>query len=138
MTHFEHANITVPNIDASIAFLAIAAPDFRVKADVTPKGEKRWVHIGNDEHYFALQEPKDIKTFQDQRNPYQDIGVNHLAMIVDDLEHKKRNLLKAGYRINGDLVDEPYRKRVYFFDSAGFEWELVEYFTDEPSLRYQY
>jgi hypothetical protein len=27
---------------------------------------------------------------------------------------------------------------VYFFDSAGFEWELVEYFTDDPSLRYQY
>ena len=31
MTRIEHANITVPDIDAAIAFLKVVAPDFEVR-----------------------------------------------------------------------------------------------------------
>lgn len=33
MTRIEHANITVPDIDAAIDFIKIVAPDFQVRMD---------------------------------------------------------------------------------------------------------
>ncbi|MGL6259950.1 VOC family protein [Vibrio sp. WXL103] len=143
MTKLEHANITVPSIDAAIEFLDIVAPDFEVRADNSPQDSYRWAHVGNSESYLALQEPQlhqssAKNTTKDQRRPYYDIGVNHLALIVSDVEGIKERLLERGYRMNGEIADEISRKRVYFWDSAGFEWELVEYFTQEPKQRYRY
>lgn len=57
MTSIEHANITVPDIDAAKSFLNVAAPDFTTRKDATAREGYRWVHIGNNEHYIALQEP---------------------------------------------------------------------------------
>ncbi|MBB1312858.1 VOC family protein [Aliivibrio sp. SR45-2] len=138
MTQFEHANITVPNIDAAIAFLLNAAPDFRVKIDQTPVGSYRWAHVGNDEYYFALQEPKDATSSQDTRKPYHNIGVNHIGMIVDNLDHLQEKLLALGYEQNGLVTQEKHGRRTYFYDKAGFEWELVEYDSEKPEERYSY
>ena len=33
---------------------------------------------------------------------------------------------------------EKYRKRAYYYDSAGFEWELVEYLSEKPNEMYLY
>ena len=57
MTRIEHVNITVPDIDEAIRFLKIVAPDFEVRKDEKPSKSYRWVHIGNEVYYFALQEP---------------------------------------------------------------------------------
>ena len=43
VTRIEHCNITVPDIDAAITFLKIAAPDFEVRKDEQPKDSYRWV-----------------------------------------------------------------------------------------------
>ncbi len=138
MTTLEHANITVPSIDAAIRFLNIVAPDFRVRADEYRDDHYRWAHIGNDYNYLALQEPNEKVDAEDRRNPYYDIGINHLALTVSGVEDIKAKLELAGYRVNGDMQSEPFRKRVYFWDEAGFEWELVEYFTDDAAKRYIY
>ncbi|GAM58139.1 glyoxalase family protein [Vibrio ishigakensis] len=139
MTKLEHANITVPSIDAAIEFLGVVAPDFRVRADkFNQASEYRWAHIGNDENYIALQEPKDIEEAKDARRPYFDFGVNHLALTVGDIEQSIRELVRLGYQRNGELSDEVSRKRVYFYDRAGFEWELVQYLSDDPKQRYRY
>lgn len=47
MTRIEHLNITVPDIDAALAFLVIVAPDFNVRKDVKSPDRHRWVHVGN-------------------------------------------------------------------------------------------
>lgn len=138
MTQLEHANITVPSIDAAVEFLMMAAPDFRVKIDAVSEKGYRWIHIGNDAMYLALQEPPHHHTVEDKRNTYMDIGINHLGLIVDNVDHIKSTLVEAGFRENGASENEPLRKRLYFFDHAGFEWELIEYGTDDPNLRYQY
>ncbi|HYE76529.1 MAG TPA: VOC family protein, partial [bacterium] len=46
--YLEHANITVPDIDAAIAFLTTAFPEFQVRHDSGPRpgDEIRWVHVG--------------------------------------------------------------------------------------------
>ena len=30
----------------------------------------------------------------------------------------------------------PYRKRVYFYDPDGNDWEFIQYLSDEPSKRH--
>ncbi|PQJ89929.1 VOC family protein [Aliivibrio sifiae] len=138
MTQFEHANITVPNIDAALAFLLNAAPDFRIKADQTPENSYRWVHVGNESCYFALQEPNDPLTAKDTRRPYQNISINHIGMIVDDLDNIQLKLLALGYEQNGNITQEKHGRRIYFYDKSGFEWELIEYDTKNLSDRYNY
>lgn len=104
MTQFEHANITVPNIDAATAFLLNAAPNFRIKADKTPDGAHRWAHIGNANCYFALQEPQEMSSSKDTRSPYQNIGINHIGLIVEDLDKIQQKLLTLGYEQNGEIM----------------------------------
>ncbi len=138
MTQFEHANITVPNIDAALAFLLNAAPDFQIKTDQTHQDSYRWVHIGNENCYFALQESHSPSVSKDTRKPYQNIAVNHIGMIVDDLDNIQLNLLALGYEQNGDITQEKHGRRLYFYDKAGFEWELIEYDTEILTDRYNY
>jgi catechol 2,3-dioxygenase-like lactoylglutathione lyase family enzyme len=131
--YLEHANITVRNIDATIKFLKIATPEFEARGGgETPDG--RWLHFGTDSSYFALQEIDPVQ--QDQsRGKY---GVNHFGLVVQNVAEVKERLLAAGYREGFKVVDHPYRKRLYFHDSDGFEWEFVEYLTDDPSKRNEY
>ena len=138
MTRIEHLNITVPDIDEAIKFIQIVAPDFEVRMDETPPSSYRWVHIGNDEYYFALQESHIDSKPKQRRTPYKNYGVNHVALVVDDLTKIETVLVEAGYKRSIDTPTEKYRKRLYFFDHSGFEWELVEYSSQKPSEKFLY
>ena len=54
-TYLEHANITVPDVDAAIVFLRTLDPTLRVRRDETPGSGRRWAHVGSDRAYVALQ-----------------------------------------------------------------------------------
>ena len=138
MTKIEHVNITVPNIDAAVSFLKIVAPDFHVRKDEKAIDGYRWLHIGNDEYYFALQEAHLDASPKKQHQTYRNYGVNHLALVVADVEKIENELIKAGYNRGIGTPKEQFRKRAYFIDNAGFEWELVEYFSDKTEDKYLY
>ena len=128
----EHANLSVNDIDAMIEFLRVAFPGFRVRQDGIREDGLRWVHVGAGDTYIAL--------FQ-ARQPYVElhgVPLNHLGYEVDDVEEIRRRLLSAGYRENLQPNAHPYRKRVYFYDPEGNEWEFVQYFTDETAKRHDY
>jgi catechol 2,3-dioxygenase-like lactoylglutathione lyase family enzyme len=137
-TYLEHANITVPDIDTAIEFLKVVEPRMEVRHDETPEGKYRWAHIGIGDCYIALQEPHIGSQPTDVRRPYKDYGVNHIGWVVDDLDPVIRRLEEAGYRQGIPGEDHPHRKRVYYFDSAGFEWELVQYYSDRFEERFSY
>ena len=137
-TFLEHANITVPDIDAAIAFLQVVEPQMQVRHDETKPGSYRWAHVGVGDCYIALQEPHVLSEATNSRRPYKDYGVNHLGWVVDDLDAVIRRLAKAGYRKGIPGEDHPYRRREYYYDSAGFEWELVQYFTQRFEERFSY
>lgn len=139
MTRLEHLNITVPDIDAALAFLTIVAPDFKVRKDLKSQSRHRWAHVGNEQCYFALQEPHlDSLSPNKAQETYKNFGVNHIALVVENIEIIEENLVKEGY-LRGILApEETYRKRAYFFDAAGFEWELTEYLSDKPDEMYLY
>ena len=132
----EHANIVVRDIDGMIRFLTTAFPEFHIRHDGI--GEKgRWVHIGNDETYIALSEASYEPAHQ--WTPYAGLpGVNHLGYVVDDAAALRERMLAAGYQESTVPNEHPHRRRVYFYDAEGNDWEFVEYSSDDPSLRNDY
>ena len=138
MTRIEHLNITVPDIDEAIKFLKIVAPDFVIRKDDKSLDNYRWVHIGNDSCYIALQEAHLGDAAKKQLPSYKNYGINHIALVVLNLKEIEYKLLENGYQKGIETPIEKYRKRRYFYDHAGFEWELVEYLSEKKDEMYLY
>lgn len=133
----EHANLTVRDIDGMIRFLRTAFPEFQVRAEGKNQDGSRWVHIGSSETYIALS-PANANPEQDWI-PYGGMpGVNHLAFEVDDVEALRHRLKSAGYRDSTVPNAHPHRRRVYFYDPEGNDWEFVQYFSQDLAERHDY
>jgi len=135
----EHANLNVRNIEATIRFLQTAFPEFRIRYDsaAASPDEERWVHIGLDENYLALNEASVEPS--ERWQPYEGSpGVNHLGYEVDAADALRQRMLAAGYEESTPPIEHPYRKRVYFYDPDGNDWEFVEYLTEDRAKRHEY
>jgi catechol 2,3-dioxygenase-like lactoylglutathione lyase family enzyme len=133
----EHANLVVRDIDATMHFIRTALPEFEVRHDATDAHGRRWVHLGTAQSYLALYpasaEPAEAWV------PYAGRpGVNHLAFEVDDAAAVRERLLAAGYRDSTIPNHHPWRRRVYFHDTEGNDWEFVQYLGDNPAERNDY
>ena len=137
MIKLEHANICVSDIDRMITFLKTIFPEFVIRHDGDSVKGHRWVHIGTDETYIALQEAN--KESESSQVPYSDVpGGNHLAYEVDDVDSIRERLLAGGYKESTVPNKHPYRKRIYFYDPEGNDWEFVQYYTDDPKQKNDY
>ncbi len=137
----EHANLTVESISEAKRFLRAAFPDFRTRGggnlhDNPDLG--RWEHFGNDETYLALQENSQHISKAEVR--YLNDGINHLGFVVEQLESLMDRMNDAGYAITevSDLNGHPHRRRAYYIDGNGFEWEFVEYLSAKVEERNDY
>lgn len=133
----EHANLSVRDVEAMIRFLMIAFPEFRIRGEGTNRNGIRWVHVGTDDTYIVLNQakPESAKHWI----PYSgEPGVNHLAYEVDDVESLRLRLKAAGYRDSTVPNAHPHRKRVYFYDPDGNDWEFIQYFSQDPAERNDY
>ncbi len=133
----EHANLCVHDIDAVVGFLKTAFPDFQIRRDTTDPDGTRWVHVGTNETYVALnqakpEEPRRGTLYKGRP------GLNHLAYEVDDVEALRARLRAAGYRDSTVQNAHPYRKRIYFYDPEGNDWEFVQYLSDDAGKRHDY
>jgi len=132
----EHANIVVRDIEATTRFLSAAFPEFRVRREGLNEG-RRWMHFGTDDTYIALNEASEEPA--EKWVPYSGKpGVNHLGYEVEDVDALAERLAAAGFRDSTYANNHPHRKRVYFHDSDGNDWEFVEYFSDDPAERNDY
>ena len=133
----EHANISVRDIEGLIRFLKTAFPEFQVRGEGICNGV-RWVHVGTNDNYIALNQAK--ADSERHRKPYSgdEPGVNHLAYEVDDAELLRARLKAAGYRESTPPNVHPHRRRVYFYDPDGNDWEFVQYFSQDPAERNDY
>lgn len=133
----EHANVTVRDIAAMIRFLQTAFPDFRVRGEGVSHEGVRWVHVGTDETYIALSEARVQPGSHFE--PYSGApGVNHVAYEVDDVDAIRARMAAAGYRDSTVPNRHPFRKRLYFYDPEGNDWEFVQYLTEDPAKRNDY
>jgi catechol 2,3-dioxygenase-like lactoylglutathione lyase family enzyme len=132
----EHANVSVRDIKGMIHFLQTAFPEFRLRGEGTSQDGTHWVHVGTDETYIALSESRlEPGNFR----PYSGVpGVNHLAYVVDDVEALRQRLTAAGYTDSTPPNAHPHRKRQYFYDLEGNDWEFVQYLSSDPAERNDY
>ena len=132
----EHANMIVRNIDETVRFLRAAFPDFKVRREGNDDS-KRWMHIGTDDTYIALNESSDEPA--EKWVPYDGKpGINHLGYEVDDVDTLRERLAAAGFKDSTYPNSHPHRKRVYFYDADGNDWEFVQYYSDDPAERNDY
>jgi len=133
----DHANLQVSDVDETARFLRTAFPDFRIRAEGLTDQGWRWIHVGNDVTYVNLSEAPEPA--RERREPYSGTpGLNHLGFEVDDAEAVRARLVAAGYRDSTVPNDHPQRKRVYFLDRSGQDWEFVEYASGDPAERNDY
>lgn len=116
----EHANITVSDPDRSSALLQrLCGWHERWRGPSQLGG--RTIHVGNERDYIALYTHSNPVPRYTKGQP-----LNHIALVVDDLDGAERIVEEAGLIpfSHGDY--EPGR-RFYFYDWDGIEFEMVSY-----------
>ena len=132
----EHANLSVRDLDAAVRFVTAAFPAFHVRREGFHNG-RRWLHVGTDDTYLALNEATAVPA--EAWEPYSGKpGLNHLGYEVDDVEALRARLVAAGFEESTVPNSHPHRRRVYFYDADGNDWEFVEYFSEDPAERNDY
>jgi catechol 2,3-dioxygenase-like lactoylglutathione lyase family enzyme len=130
--YVEHVNLSVRSIERTVAFLQTACPELAVRCRGGAP-ERRWLHLGTEASYLALEEPHPIHG--PEREPYRTVGINHVGLVVPDVAAVRARLGAAGYREGMRVAPHPARLRAYFFDDDGVEYEFVQYLTDDLAAR---
>jgi len=79
------------------------------------------IHVGSERDYIA------VYTKDGAHGPYaKGAPLNHVALVVDDLDEAERTVTAAGLTAFNHGDYEPGR-RFYFFDWDAIEFEIVSY-----------
>lgn len=124
MTRLEHVNVTV-SAPLETAQVLCRLLGWRVRWQGAAKMGGLSVHVGGDDQYVALFCPPE--PLQDAVDPglYRS-GLNHIGVVVDDLDGTEARILDAGYQTGSHGDYEPGR-RFYFTEENGVEIEVVSY-----------
>ena len=131
MQILEHIHLNVDSIAKTEEFMAVALPEFSRRGGELSETFGQWAHIGNSNCYIALTERKGAATMEELR---------HIGMVVEDVEALMARLSAAGYEAadNSSLNSHPHRRRVYYIDGNGLDWEVVEYLSEVNAERNDY
>lgn len=137
-SYLEHLNLTVVDIDRTIRFLRTAMPEFEVRGTGADNGGtlKRWVHLGTETSYVAIEDRG--AQGPGPHEAYVHPGVNHIGFVVEDADEVAERLRSAGYREKKSVMTHPHRKRIYFLDEDGIEYEFIQYLSEKLSERNDY
>ncbi len=140
MFHLEHVNMTVPDIEATAKFLMKALPNIWIRGRGSYQQDQckiEWLHVGDDANYICLNSAHS-KAAPPASGHFTGPIANHAGFEVDSIEGVCNRLSAAGYGEGSLAEDHPFRKRIYFKDSSGFDWEFIEYRSDKPAERNRY
>ena len=116
----EHVNLTVTNIERSAdLFEKLLGWRQRWRGASMHGGET--IHVGDENTYLALYTDRREHAGQKKGRP-----MNHVGLLVDDLDGAERVIVAAGLEPWGHDDYEPGR-RFYFYDWDGIEFEVVSY-----------
>lgn len=121
----EHTNYTVTDPDATARWMCdLFGWHIRWRGNSREVGYS--VHVGTGKHYFALYAPKSGKLAAHKDNYNTAGGLNHIAVVVDDIDTMRDRVAAIGFIPGEDHDYEPGR-RFYFHDADGIEYEAVQY-----------
>jgi catechol 2,3-dioxygenase-like lactoylglutathione lyase family enzyme len=117
----EHVNLTVSDARRS-AQLMIDLFGWRIRWQGPARDGGSVIHVGDDRSYIAFfSEAAGYPGPWPKGEP-----LNHVALVVDDLDAIERRVIAAGLTPFSHADYEPGR-RFYFFDFDGIEFEMVSY-----------
>jgi catechol 2,3-dioxygenase-like lactoylglutathione lyase family enzyme len=134
----EHINATVQDIDRAVRFFTAALPEWRVRGGGTIDwyGKPvRWLHVGDDRHYIALQSGGDGPGPQWQSHA---TAIKHVGIVVPSLQSVVGRLQAAAFDVDHWGSDAAHRRSVYVMLGDDFQVEFVEYQTQDVALRNAY
>jgi catechol 2,3-dioxygenase-like lactoylglutathione lyase family enzyme len=117
----EHVNLTVSDPEATAALMNRLF-GWNVRWSGPARDGGRSVHVGDDTFYLALYSPAGGGQQRHARGE----PLNHVGLVVDDLEAAERRVYDAGLLPFNHGNYEPGR-RFYFLDPDGIEFELISY-----------
>ncbi|MGA9252042.1 MAG: VOC family protein [Roseobacter sp.] len=120
----EHANITVSDAAKTAAWM-IELFGWHQRWEGPTQDGGRSLHVGTENTYLALYQPTKM-TDQAVSNYLTKGGLNHIAVVVDDLDGAETKAKDLGFAPHSHADYEPGR-RFYFNDRDGIEFELVQY-----------
>ncbi len=131
MQMLEHIHVNVASIEATERFLRLAVPGYCPRGGGVDTSYGKWLHIGTATNYIALTEVSRAKPV---------VGLRHIGIVVEDINGLIARLRVAGIEpSDASALDEhPHRRRVYYCDDNGLDWEFVEYLSDDSVLRNDY
>lgn len=120
----EHVNITVKDPKATAAKL-MSIFGWHIRWEGASMDNGYTVHVGSKESYIALYATGTPKV--SEVASYKTIaGLNHIALVVDDLDATEDRVLAAGFKTENHGDYEP-GCRFYFRDGDNVEYEIVSY-----------
>lgn len=124
MARLEHVNVTVDDPDATAATLC-GLFDWTVRWAGAGMDTGRTVHVGDASSYVALF------SYGSPETPRQESyrtrgGLNHIAVVVDDIDATEARVREAGFT-PGEQYDYEPGRRFYFVEANGLEIEVVSY-----------
>jgi len=120
----EHVNVTVSDPLKTAARLCdLFGWHIRWQGDAIHGGLS--VHVGSDSSYVAVyNQGKPVAEGVDSYSTRG--GLNHIGIVVDDLDAVEAKVVEAGYKPHSHADYEPGR-RFYFRDDDNIEIEVVSY-----------
>ncbi len=120
----EHTNYTVSNAQKTAAWMADLF-GWHIRWQGPAKDGGHTIHVGNDAQYLALYQPN-VQTAPMGSSYITRGGLNHIAVVVDDIEEMEDQVKAQGFTPGNHADYEPGR-RFYFHDADGIEYEVVQY-----------
>lgn len=120
----EHLNVTVTNPQHT-ADLMCTLFDWHIRWAGRSARSGNTIHVGTDTAYLALYSP-DLLAPARPSEGAAPANLNHIGVVVDDLDAVEARVNKAGYTPTSHGDYEPGR-RFYFEDENGIEFEVVSY-----------
>ena len=126
MARLEHVNVTVQDPDKT-AKMMISLFGWTVRWRGVAAHGGVSVHVGTQSDYIALYTGPGDKEQRAADNSYlQRGGLNHIGVVVDDLDATEAQVKALGYNPHSHGDYEPGR-RFYFHEENGVEIEVVCY-----------
>ena len=120
----EHVNVTVSD-PAKTADVLCKLFDWHIRWQGEAINGGYTIHVGSEDSYVAVYLPKG--TLKAPNSSYETLnGLNHIAVVVDDLDETEARVKAAGFTTSNHGDYEPGR-RFYFHDHDDVEYEVVNY-----------
>lgn len=125
----EHVNITVSDPQRTADWLCDLF-GWHIRWQGTAIHGGHTIHVGSHDDYLAVYSQGKLNERSDDTYTTRG-GLNHVGVVVDDLDAVEEKVNKAGFKTHSHADYEPGR-RFYFHDNDGIEFEVVSY-PEEPA-----